>query len=127
MSCYHDPENTALLKRLIAEGRVVVDTASGIPCKPCGTPYTLELNWGGYLRFRVNLSKKRDGERRSPWFFVHKAVVLATGREIPERMQIDHIDRDKQNNAGSNLRIVSYSDNLANRLYNPAFYGEPAF
>lgn len=127
MSCYHDPENTALLKRLIAEGRVVVDTASGIPCKPCGTPYTLELNWGGYLRFRVNLSKKRDGERRSPWFFVHKAVVLAMGLEIPEGHQIDHINRDNADNRGENLRLVTPKENRENRDITPRMYGEPAF
>jgi len=41
--------------------------------------------------------------------------VWASGQSIPDDKQIDHIDRDKLNNALSNLRIVTEKENCANK------------
>ncbi len=45
----------------------------------------------------------------------HQVVWLAAGREIPDGLVLDHRDRDKTNNALSNLRLVTQADNAANR------------
>ena len=44
----------------------------------------------------------------------HKLVFMAMGVEVPEGMEIDHIDRDKSNNKWSNLILRSHSDNMTN-------------
>lgn len=47
--------------------------------------------------------------------YVHRLVYEAFKGEIPEGMQIDHIDRNKRNNNPDNLRVVTRSENCNNR------------
>ena len=65
-------------------------------------------NADGYLLVRVP-----QGIRRS--VFKHHLLLLLNGIEIPEGMEVDHIDGDKHNCALSNLRIVDRERNSKNR------------
>ena len=47
--------------------------------------------------------------------YVHRMVYEAFKGEIPEGMEIDHIDRNRQNNNPDNLRVVTRSENNKNR------------
>lgn len=49
---------------------------------------------------------------------LHRLVYEAYKGEIPEGMEIDHIDRNKRNNNPDNLRVVTRSENLLNRNTN---------
>ena len=65
-------------------------------------------NGRGYLRVRIN------GKR----YLVHRLVAEAYFGEIPNGMEIDHSDRNRRNNALTNLRIVSRTDNNRNTSKN---------
>lgn len=47
--------------------------------------------------------------------YVHKLVYETFKGEIPEGLEIDHIDRNKLNNNPDNLRVVTRSENIKNR------------
>jgi hypothetical protein len=47
--------------------------------------------------------------------YVHKLVYETFKGEIPEGMEIDHIDRNKRNNNPDNLRAVTHKENMGNR------------
>ena len=49
-------------------------------------------------------------------YYAHRIVwMLHNNSEIPEGMQIDHIDRDRSNNSPDNLRPATHSQNQLNR------------
>lgn len=57
-------------------------------------------------------------------YLTHRLVVLLhTKEDIPNGFVIDHIDGNKANNSLSNLRIVSQSDNLRNKVHNKSNTG----
>ena len=62
----------------------------------------------GYRYFQL----QRNGKRINHFF--HTLVALAFLGERPQGYEIDHIDRNKLNNAASNLRYCSHSDNMKN-------------
>lgn len=65
------------------------------------------LNHNGYLR--VELSK--NGKHK--FYFVHRLVYEAFIGEIPEGMQVNHKDENKQNNILSNIdTLMSPKQNL---------------
>ena len=45
---------------------------------------------------------------------VHRLVYEAFKGEIPEGMEIDHIDRNRRNNNPDNLRVVTRAENMQN-------------
>lgn len=61
----------------------------------------------------------RNGYKRvrygGKWLNHHILIWELTNGEIPEGMEIDHIDRNTLNNHPSNLRLVSRSLNCRNR------------
>lgn len=61
---------------------------------------------------RVSLIDSQDNKRHS--IRVHKLVYMTFVGEIPEGMQIDHIDGDASNNNLDNLRCVSPKENSNN-------------
>lgn len=63
---------------------------------------------GKYLRVHLayGLNKK---------FLVHRVVWESFNGEIPDDMDVDHIDGNPQNNQLSNLRLLSHKDNIKAR------------
>jgi len=60
------------------------------------------------------VSFRKDGKIHR--FKIHRLVILHFGSPQPEdKTDIDHIDRDKQNNRIENLRWVSKSENQKNK------------
>ena len=53
--------------------------------------------------------------------YVHRLVYEAFNGEIPEGMELDHIDRNKLNNNPDNLRVVTRVENCNNRGYKSDF------
>lgn len=67
----------------------------------------------GYLEIAL----RKLGSRNKYCFRIHRLVAIAFS-EKPEnwmRLQIDHIDRNKQNNVITNLRWVTSQENNDNR------------
>lgn len=62
----------------------------------------------GYLRITI----------RNKQYSIHRLVWETFNEPIPEGYYIDHIDGDKSNNALSNLRLVTQSDNMKNAMKN---------
>ena len=62
----------------------------------------------GYRRVRI---EGRD-------YLVHRLVADAYFGDIPDGMEVDHIDRNCSNNAVENLRIVTHSENQRNTSKN---------
>ena len=69
---------------------------------------------GNYLRFNAayGLNKK---------FLVHRVVWEAFNGEIPNQMDIDHIDNNPMNNKLENLQMLSHGDNLKKRNINYSY------
>ena len=61
---------------------------------------------------RVSLIDSQDNKRHS--IRVHRLVYMTFIGEIPEGMQIDHIDGDASNNNLNNLRCVTPKENSNN-------------
>tara|TARA_R110000868_G_scaffold13919_5_gene65150 strand:+ start:88 stop:576 length:489 start_codon:yes stop_codon:yes gene_type:complete len=59
----------------------------------------------GYLQIRIN----------NKTITIHSLVAYVFIGERPHKMQIDHIDRNKQNNRLDNLRYCTRSENNRNR------------
>ena len=62
----------------------------------------------GYLRITI----------RNKQYSIHRLVWETFNEPIPEGYYIDHIDGNKSNNALSNLRLVTQSDNMKNAMKN---------
>jgi hypothetical protein len=68
------------------------------------------VNRDGYREIKVMY----DGRRYT--FMGHRlAVALHEGAHPPPDLDVDHRDRDRQNNRYLNLRVATRSNNLANR------------
>jgi hypothetical protein len=59
----------------------------------------------GYLHVKVGNCR----------FQAHRLVYLITKGPIPDGMDVDHIDRDRRNNAPYNLRLATKAENSLNR------------
>ena len=64
---------------------------------------------GGYIEIYVN--NKSYSAHRLAWY-------LHYGEYSSSKLQIDHVDHDKRNNAICNLRLVTPSENQRNRKLN---------
>lgn len=74
-------------------------------------PLKGQANTNGYAQVTLRLHQRR-------WQpLVHTLVAAAFKGFRPESgLKIDHADRDHTNNAATNLRLVSQSENLRNRI-----------
>ena len=72
----------------------------------------------GYKYFQV----QREGKRVNK--LIHQMVALCFLGERPEGCVVDHIDRNKLNNALENLRYTSYSNNSKNSSWYRSDVGE---
>ena len=59
--------------------------------------------------------KTKEGKAVSRKYFVHRLVMDAFVGICPEDMTVDHIDRNRQNNALSNLRYATKAEQDENR------------
>jgi len=59
----------------------------------------------GYSRLRY----------KNKYIFIHRLIWTLFSGSVPDDLQIDHIDGDKQNNNIGNLRLVSNKVNCQNR------------
>lgn len=66
-------------------------------------------NLGGYLQVRLY-----HGDNTSEWFLIHKLVAETFIPNLTDSEEIDHIDGIKTNNAVTNLRWVTSSENKMN-------------
>lgn len=64
--------------------------------------------WGGYKKIALT----KDGKRKYYW--VHRLVWEAFNGQMPEGMEIDHIDGNPSNNSFDNLRAVDHLTNMSN-------------
>jgi len=64
----------------------------------------------------------RNGYKRFQYkdhvYSIHRLVYETFNGPIPDGMKIDHIDGDRSNNALSNLRLVTQSDNMKAAMEN---------
>lgn len=78
-----------------------------------GVPVERELTWtvnnAGYKSCKLF----KDGKGVA--YLLHRAVYEFHFGKIPEGCQIDHIDRNNQNNDIANLRLATHADNMHNR------------
>ena len=90
-----------------SEGQIFRITKKGIKAKPLKP----SLSHGYYY---VNLYK----EGKQYGFQVHCLVaeLFINKPEDSQKLEVDHIDRNKLNNQANNLRWVTKSENLQNRI-----------
>lgn len=62
---------------------------------------------GGYIRIRLI----DDNGIKCDWA-VHRLVWTVVNGDIPEGMEVNHIDENKQNNSISNLNLLTKTENL---------------
>jgi len=78
-----------------------------------GIVLKMQENHNGYLRFRTSQKGKIVNYRSHR--FVYECI---TGKEIPKGLEINHIDRNKKNNAFDNLEICNRSENVRHAFMN---------
>lgn len=91
----------------------IIDGLGNYPILATGEVYSL-LTFGfighkqpnGYIRVTLT-----DDNGNAKSYYAHHLVWRAFKGEIPEGMQINHIDEDKTNNSIWNLELVSARDN----------------
>jgi hypothetical protein len=70
---------------------------------------SISRNEEGYLGVRININEQRKH------YFVSRLTYMAfKNEEIPEGLDIDHMDRDLSNNHINNLRAVTKKENAQN-------------
>ena len=60
----------------------------------------------GYHQIQLSRNGKKS------YFFVHRLVYMAFNGEIPEGIQVNHIDENKNNNSLSNLNLMTPKQNM---------------
>ncbi len=76
---------------------------------------TLSLRRGGRKYLTVNLGRNH----RANHFLVHRIVWTILNGEMPEGMDIDHINGNGTDNRPENLRMASRSENICNTRPRP--------
>jgi hypothetical protein len=77
----------------------------------CYIKLFFRIGYGGYYCFRFSYLRKRY------YVAVHRAVYSFFQGEIPDGMQINHKDGNKNNNALSNLEMVTPRENYLHARY----------
>lgn len=102
------PENPSFPFMLGADGRVLQFMWRAFDWKPMvGTP-----DVAGYRIASWMIRDERGKAMKRAFCRVHRIVWELHNGPVPEGLEIDHIDGNKQNNDISNLRAVSHSENL---------------
>lgn len=97
--CYYDISSPSGLRWLSSNGRRrVKDNAAG------------SVNSNGYYSMCIKI------EGRTYHLLNHRVIYcLLTKQDIPEGFQLDHIDRNRQNNNIDNLRLLVPKENCLNK------------
>jgi len=83
---------------------------------------SLTPNGNGYKSFKVHIEKNKY-----KFFTAHRFIAeCCAGRVLGMDEHLDHIDRDRHNNALSNLRIVGRSANCLNTDTSKGYYARPS-
>ena len=61
----------------------------------------------------------RRGSIHSKYYREHRLIWLWHGLELPEGMQIDHINHNRSDNRIDNLRMVTNQENARNKKHRP--------
>jgi hypothetical protein len=79
-----------------------------------------DYEWLNQWKWSVNGAKARPYAMRKDWSFPKGKTVLMHRliANPPKGFVVDHIDGNTLNNCRSNLRVCSYSQNLANSIVN---------
>ena len=87
------------------DGTVWRTRSRGVVCTPrrIDTPKAK-----GYMSVALGV----PGERRTVSMTAHRLVLMHAGVQIPDTMQVDHIDGNKANNRLENLDVVTASENM---------------
>jgi hypothetical protein len=67
-------------------------------------------NKSGYLYY--GLFNGYGKQRKRYWFRGHRLIYQTFAGEIPNGLEIDHINGDRHNNSIDNLRLVTHSQNI---------------
>jgi len=73
----------------------------------------------GYHHFSIWITK----QHKSKMYLVHRFVYECFHGIIPQGLQINHIDLDKQNNQLDNLEVVDQWMNMQHGIENGVLYG----
>lgn len=74
----------------------------------------------GYAR---RLGNKVNGRRTR--YILHREILKRYNVDIPRKYEVDHINHDKLDSRKSNLRVVSRSENIFNRIRSDNSSGHP--
>lgn len=79
-----------------------------------GTVYSLKRNRfignqhpNGYWQITL-----MGDDHKEHHFMLHRVIWMAVNGDIPEGMEINHLDEDKSNNSISNLNLVTPKENM---------------
>lgn len=67
-------------------------------------------SWDGYIRFG------RSVDCKTKLYYTHRAIWETFNDEIPNDMEIDHINTDRTDNSLSNLKLSTHTENMRNPL-----------
>lgn len=101
-------ERTLKPKLVLHENEATLDLEANtltVKHKTVDVTYSLVNNSDKYTLLSV----------RGHYVLLHRLVWMLQNCEIPEGMEVDHIDRNKGNNHPSNLRLATKSENAQNR------------
>lgn len=105
-------ERTLKPKLVLHENEATLDLEANtltVKHKTVDVTYSLVNNSDKYTLLSV----------RGHYVLLHRLVWMLQNGEIPEGMEVDHIDRNKGNNHPSNLRLATKSENAQNRTARP--------
>lgn len=82
--------------------------------------YCWHRHGDGYLRTCYGYKYAEDGSKKNNYILMHDLIMLGIDKtkNNPQRLEVDHIDGNPNNNRRSNLRITTHSNNMKNiKLY----------
>ncbi|MCW8880207.1 MAG: HNH endonuclease [Kangiellaceae bacterium] len=93
----------------------IIDKVVPIPCVPLGGycfSWTGAINESGYGRFNHNLNTKNLST------LIHRLVYQLLVDNIPSKIEVDHICKNRTCCNPNHLRLATKSENLKNRKFN---------
>lgn len=92
-----------------------------------GRAQILKLDYSGRPRHPYRSVRLYDGLGGVKKLLLHRLVYRSFRGEVADGMQVDHIDRDRNNNRLSNLRCITAEENLSRRVFSEAVSEELSF